>query len=122
MSFSLIILLIIFKNIPYFNYNFSSELNILIVLIISSIFFNFGYISSKIYIIFNNTKMILYRNFFLLLASLVLSVILTPKFGVMGSCSSTLIALILSHFLLDVTQKKPLDFLLRLKFKSIFLK
>jgi O-antigen/teichoic acid export membrane protein len=117
---SLIILLV--ASLMYFFGVFHEnrmQITVFIILMIGAIFFNFGYLSSKIFIIYNKTKYILLRNLILLLITALTSILLSQKFGIVGAAWSLTISLFITHFVLDLFYKENFNYLFSIKLKSM---
>lgn len=110
--FVLLIVLTLFRE-------YDEEIILLLIFIVCTVFLNFGYISSKVFIMHNMASIILLRNFILLILTFLFSIFLTDLFGTFGAAFSLLLSLFFSHFVFDYFLPKEMNYLYSLKIKSL---
>lgn len=114
LSFQIIIFLVAIT----YNINILKELIIIFILSLGSIFLIFGYISSRIFIMNGDQKLILYRNLILLATTVSSSLVLTKIYGVYGSAIALSFGLFVSNMLIDIFNRNY-KFLFLIKLKTI---
>jgi O-antigen/teichoic acid export membrane protein len=99
---------------------FEEAASVLIIHIWGGVFVALGVVGGKVLINENMQYLLISRAIFGVIINIVLSIILIPKYGIIGAAGATLIAIIFSSYLMDFFNKKT-KYIFYQKTKALFL-